>query len=44
MHLAVTDKFWTKDKNGKNPWERAEKMVIFNNREIVGEAKLKKRC
>ncbi len=44
VHLAVTDKFWTKDKNGKDPWERAEKMVIFNNREIVGEAKLKKRC
>lgn len=44
VHLAVTDKFWTKDKNGKAPWERAEKMVIFNNREIVGEAKLKKRC
>lgn len=31
VHLAVTDKFWTKDKKGKNPWERAEKMVIFNN-------------
>ena len=44
VHLAVTDKFWTKDKNGKDPWKRAEKMVIFNNREIVGEAKLKKRC
>ena len=44
VHLAVTDKFWKKDKNGKDPWERAEKMVIFNNREIVGEAKLKKRC
>ena len=42
VHLAVTDKFWTKDKNGKDPWERAEKMVIFNNREIVGEAKLNK--
>ena len=33
----ISDNLWKKDKDGKTPWEKAEKFVIFNNGEIVGE-------
>ena len=36
----ISDHLWNPDKNGKTPWEKAEKFVIFNNGEIVGEGKL----
>ena len=36
----TSEELWKTDKNGKTPWEKAEKFVIFNNGEIVGEGKL----
>ena len=38
----ITEDLWNADSNGKMPWEKAEKFVIFNRGEVIGEGKVKK--
>ncbi len=39
----ISDHLWKSDKEGKYPWEKAEKFVIFNHGEMVGEGEIRKR-
>lgn len=36
----ISEDLWKADSEGKTPWEKAEKFVIFNNKEIVGEGRI----
>ncbi len=36
----ISEDLWKADSEGKTPWEKAEKFVIFNDKEIVGEGRI----
>ena len=37
----INDNLWKVDRDGKTPWEKAEKFVIFNKGKIIGEGILR---
>lgn len=39
--MLINDDLWKVDNDGKTPWEKAEKFVIFNQGKIIGEGILR---
>lgn len=39
--FLISDSLWKLDENGREPWEQAEKFVIFNNGLAVGRGRIK---
>ena len=37
----ITEDLWKADADGKVPWEKAEKFLIFNCGEVIGEGRIK---
>ena len=37
----ITEELWKADVDGKVPWEKAEKFLIFNCGEVIGEGRIK---
>lgn len=36
----ISDDLWKANKEGKSPWELADKFVIYNYGEVIGEGKI----
>lgn len=40
----INEDIWKKDSEGKFPWEKSEKFLIFNRGQKIGEGKIRKIC
>ena len=40
--FLISDDLWKEDASGVSPWEKAEKMLIYNKREVIGEGVIRR--
>ncbi len=40
--FLISDDLWKEDANGASPWEKAEKVLIYNKREVIGEGVIRR--